>query len=471
MIGGRRNRIRTYTDIWPGFVDALASLLMVVIFLLMVFVLAQYFLSEALSGRDEQLSRLNRELAELSDMLAIERQSNAELRETVGQLSQELQVVTASRDQLNDQLSTMTSQFEIATSTVDSLKAELEEAQRLVETDRERIKLQLGEIASLRDQIAALTKARDALESDVAKLRETAARTEAAEAESARLQGELEQALAALRTRDEEAESDEATIEEQLAEIQRLSQSVEALRAARERLEAELEKERTALAEANRQLAGERELTRASRVEVERLTETVAALRQELAQLSAALDLAESANEAKDAQILDLGRRLNRALADKVEELARYRSEFFGRLREVLGDRQDIRIVGDRFVFQSEVLFDSGSAEFAAAGQEQIGELAETLKQIAEEIPDDIDWVLRVDGHTDVRPIRSGQFRSNWELSTARAIAVVRVLIDNGVPPERLVAAGFGEFHPIEPGDSLEAYRRNRRIEFKLTER
>lgn len=471
MIGARRNRIRAYTDIWPGFVDGLASLLMVVIFLLMVFVLAQYFLSEALSGRDEQLSRLNRELAELSDMLAIERQSNAELRDTVGQLSQELQVITASRDQLSDQLSTMTSQFEIATATVESLKAELEEAERLVQADKERIELQLGEIASLRDQIAALTRARDALESDLAQLREAAERTETAEAESERMRSELEQALATLQEKTAEAETDQAKIEEQLAEIQRLSQSIEALRTARERLEAELEEERAALQDVNRRLASEQELSQASKEEVERLTSVVTALRQELAQLSAALEVAESANESKDAQILDLGRRLNRALANKVEELARYRSEFFGRLREVLGDRQDIRIVGDRFVFQSEVLFDSGSAQFAAAGRGQIQEIAETLKQVADEIPDDIDWVLRVDGHTDVRPISSAQYRSNWELSTARAIAVVRLLIDEGIPPERLVAAGFGQFHPIEPGDSLEAYRRNRRIEFKLTER
>jgi chemotaxis protein MotB len=170
-------------------------------------------------------------------------------------------------------------------------------------------------------------------------------------------------------------------------------------------------------------------------------------------------------------QIADLGKRLNAALASKVEELARYRSEFFGRLREVLGDRPDIRVVGDRFVFQSEVLFALGSADLSDNAKKQLLPVAQALKDISSKIPPDINWVLRVDGHTDKRPITTAQFPSNWELSTARAISVVRFFMDQGIPANRLVAAGFGEYQPIDTRDSEDAYRRNRRIELKLTER
>ncbi len=170
-------------------------------------------------------------------------------------------------------------------------------------------------------------------------------------------------------------------------------------------------------------------------------------------------------------QIADLGKRLNAALASKVQELASYRSEFFGRLREILGDRPDIRIVGDRFVFQSEVLFTPGNADLGPDARHELDLLAGALRAIAPKIPAEIPWVLRVDGHTDKRPISTAQFPSNWELSTARATAVVKYLIEQGLSADHLAAAGFGEFQPIDAGSSDEAYRKNRRIEFKLTER
>jgi chemotaxis protein MotB len=194
-------------------------------------------------------------------------------------------------------------------------------------------------------------------------------------------------------------------------------------------------------------------------------------MRQQLAQLAQALDASEQKSKDQQVQIVDLGSKLNAALASKVEELARYRSEFFGRLREALGDRQDIRIVGDRFVFQSEVLFDSGSAEIGQAGRDQLDKLATTLILIMNEIPTDINWVLRVDGHTDKRPITNGLYPSNWELSTARAIAVVKYLASRGIPENRMAAAGFAEFSPLDPADTDEAYTKNRRIEFKLDQR
>jgi chemotaxis protein MotB len=194
-------------------------------------------------------------------------------------------------------------------------------------------------------------------------------------------------------------------------------------------------------------------------------------MRQQLAEISKALDLSEQKSKEQNVQITELGKRLNAALASKVAELARYRSEFFGRLRDVLGNRQDIQIVGDRFVFQSEVLFDSGSADVTPAGQQQLDVLATTLILISQEIPPEIHWVLRVDGFTDKRPISTPRFPSNWELSTSRAIAVVKYLISRGIPAEHLAAAGFAEFNPLDPANTEEAYKKNRRIEMKFDQR
>jgi chemotaxis protein MotB len=204
---------------------------------------------------------------------------------------------------------------------------------------------------------------------------------------------------------------------------------------------------------------------------VELLNQQIAAMRRQLEQLNALLTDAETRNRSSEAQIADLGRRLNSALAQRVQELSRYRSEFFGRLRQILAQRSDILVVGDRFVFQSEVLFPKGNALLSPLGEEEMLKLAEAIKQLEKEIPQDIAWVLRVDGHTDIDPIQSAEFKSNWELSSGRAIAVVKYLIGQGVSPKHLVAAGFGEFQPLDPGTSEDAKSQNRRIELKLTER
>jgi chemotaxis protein MotB len=208
-----------------------------------------------------------------------------------------------------------------------------------------------------------------------------------------------------------------------------------------------------------------------AQAEVEMLNDQIASLRQQLARIEEALKIEETKTKDQNVQIADLGKRLNLALAGKVEELARYRSEFFGRLREVLGNRPDIRIVGDRFVFQSEVLFPSGSADLTPQGLAQISQLSKTLLEIAKTIPSNINWLLRVDGHTDRVPISTAQFPSNWELSTARATSVVKQLIADGIPPDRLAAAGFGEYQPLDPANTPEAFARNRRIELKLDQR
>ena len=431
---------RRAINIWPGFVDALASLLLVVIFVLMVFMIAQYFLSAALTGRDEALVRLQREINGLAELLSLERAANAELRIDVSQLSSELQSSLTARDSLTNQLAALTESRDTLQASLDEAQAkqaqasqELEDAYKVIEADKDKIEAQLA-------QLAILQKLRD----------EFSERIKAFETDKAKVTKELEDAYKVI-------EADKAKIQAQL-------QDLAVLQSLRDELLAKL-----AAAEGARD--EQENLTDEAQAQVLLLNRQVVALREQLARISDLLADAEAKNKADDVQIADLGRRLNVALANKVQELARYRSEFFGRLREVLGDRQDIRIVGDRFVFQSEVLFASGSAELGAPGQRQMAQLAQTFKQIAGKIPKDLPWILRVDGHTDIAPIHTTEFPSNWELSTARAVSVVQFLIAQGIPADRLAATGFGEFQPLEQDRSDEAFRRNRRIELKLTER
>ncbi len=224
------------------------------------------------------------------------------------------------------------------------------------------------------------------------------------------------------------------------------------------------------VSELSGELASEKDLSTKAQVEVETLNQQIAALRQQLVALNSALDVATKKETQSEQRITELGQRLNVALAQHVQELSSYRSDFFGKLREVLGNRPDFRIEGDRFVLQSEIFFDTGKADLKPEGRDELDKVASAVVGLEGQIPRDIPWVLRVDGHTDVRPI-VGQFKSNWDLSAARAISVVQYLIVKGAKPSRLVAAGFGEFQPIDPGTTEDAYRRNRRIEFKLTER
>ena len=449
-----RSGSRRSINIWPGFVDGLATLLLVVIFVLMVFMVAQFFLSAALSGRDEALERLNREVNELAELLALERAANADLRINVAQLSSELQSSLRERESLSEQISLLIQERERA-------EQELSEAQ----ADR----------TSLAAQIAALIEERDTLERLL----------QEAEAATTQNREELEAAFASL-------EADREKIEAQLAELAILKSLRDELTAQLNEMDAALRSQEDAAEALQRRLAeaeaeaGEQarlaalaqderteqiRLTEEAQSKVDLLNRQIAALRQQLARLAVALEAAEAQNEEQDVQIADLGRRLNIALATKVQELARYRSEFFGRLREVLGTRPDIRVVGDRFVFQSELLFGTGEAQLGGEGKQQLEQLADALQEITAEIPDDIDWILRVDGHTDRRPIFTAAFPSNWDLSTARAVSVVNFLIDQGIPPQRLAATGFGEFQPLDEGNDEIAYRRNRRIEFKFTQK
>ncbi len=336
-------RRETRADYWPGFVDAMATLLLVIIFLLSLFMLAQFFLSQELTGRESALQRLNAQIAELSELLALERAGNTEQADEVASMNASLEALMAQRDNLQGVLAG--------------------EADASGEQD--------AQVAALRDQLRS------------------------------------EQQIGA-----------------------------DAL----------------------------------SRVAI--LNEQLRALRRQMAALEEALNASEARDQESQTRLADLGRRLNLALAQRVQILNRFRSDFFGRLRDILAARSGVEVVGDRFVFQSEVLFPTGSDALNVEGQEELAKLATELIALESEIPSDIDWVLRVDGHTDARPLSgAGRFRSNWELSAARAISVVQYLIGQGVLPQRLVAAGFGEFRPILDEASDEAFARNRRIELKLTER
>ena len=449
-----RIRQQSRADIWPGFVDALAALLIIVIFLLMVFTLAQYFLSEILTGRDRALDRLNRQVAQLTEMLSLERAEKAELETSLSRLNLQLGTLTAERDRLSGQLAELLPERDMLAREVAALKdasarsaAELEDAYKTIGADREKIELQLRSIASLERDIAALREVRDALEKRVAALDDS-------------LRQSTEE-VGALRDRSKELVAELASSEERTRLAQR---EIDARDVRLRDLGA-----RADLAE--EALSAEQTVSRRAREQVRLLNLQIAALRQQLARIEVALEASEREAEEKGIQIVNLSQRLNAALASKVQELASFRSEFFGRLRQALGNRSDVRIVGDRFVFQSEVLFPSGQATLQPGGRVQIDKLAATIREISVKIPDDIDWVLRVDGHTDRIPIATPAYPSNWELSTGRAVAVVKYLIERGVPAKRLAATGFGEFQPIDRGSTIEAFKRNRRIEFKLTQR
>ncbi|MCH8213413.1 MAG: peptidoglycan -binding protein [Proteobacteria bacterium] len=397
-MAARARRAQRSTNIWPGFVDALATLLMVIMFLVMVFVLAQFFLNEALSGRDAALQKLEIQVSELAELLGLERTQSSDLRLNVAQLSEELQASVALRDDLSATIEALTLRAETAEQKTERLDKALEEAFATIEADKDKIQLQVRELAAL-------------------------------------------------------------------------TQSVAALRALKEELETKIVEMAGKLGESEAAMIAERDISESARARLALLNRQMAALREQLAQLSAVLEASEVLSKKQKVQIANLGKRLNAALATKVQELSRYRSEFFGRLREVLGRQPGVRIVGDRFVFQSEVLFASGSAELGEAGKEQLGRLADTLREISTKIPKDIDWILRIDGHTDKVPINTAQFPSNWELSSARAISVVKFLKSREIPAKRLVAAGFGEHQPLDDRDDEIGYRRNRRIELKLTQR
>jgi chemotaxis protein MotB len=413
-------------DAWPGYVDALSTLLMVIIFVLLVFVLAQAFLTVTLSGRSHQLDSANQRLAELADALSLEQVKSTNLQTSVAQLSQQLTARSAERDRLASQLSDAKLSVQAATTANTRLQSQLADTTAQANAARAQLEQMKKQIAEL-DKTVAINK--DTLQARLSEL--------------ATLQNQA-QALAALRDELEKQAQDAAA--RAMTEQQR-RQAVQV------------------------QLADEKKLGDSARAQIALLNQEIDQLKGQLSSIAASLQLQQKEDKEKDVQIANLGQKLNVALAARVEELQQYRSEFFGKLRLLLANRSGITIVGDRFVFQSEVLFPVGSAELTQAGIAQMTALAVTIKDIAAEIPPDVKWVLRVDGHTDPQPVKGGQFGSNWELSAGRAITVVKLLIADGVPADHLAATAFGEYQPFGPGDTPDAYAKDRRIELRLTDR
>ncbi|WP_423415183.1 peptidoglycan -binding protein [Hyphomicrobium sp. B1] len=342
MARGRSRRSGEYGEFWPAYVDVLSTLLLVVTLLMSIFMIAQYFSAQEVTGKDSALQRLTAQISELTSMLSLEKGKSQSAQDELAALQ----------------------------ATLSSLKAENEKLTGAGLGADERAKSAEGQIAGL---TAALDK--------------------------------------------------------------------------------------------------QKNLSNEALSKVDLLNQQLVALRRQIAALNDALEASEKKGAESDKTIKDLGARLNTALAQQVQELKRYRSDFFGRLRTLLKDRKDIRVVGDRFVFESEVLFPSGSATLTPEGMAAMDQIAEAIVELQKEIPPDIDWALQINGHTDARPISNSQFASNWELSTARAASVVKYLVSRGVPADRLVAAGYAEFQPVDSGHTEEAYQKNRRIELKLTNR
>jgi len=480
-------------DAWPGYVDALSTLLMVIIFVLLVFVLAQGFLSVALSSREQAMEQLNRRVAELADLLSLEATQGEQLRQQLGRLGADLQSTAAARDAATQSLTLLREERERLANERDGLRGERERLGARVADLELAARGAMDRAAALEGQLGEARARAETAGSDAARLQrdlrgsqaELAEARQRAEARISDLErerrtafGELAAAQAALEAMrreaaalDQQVRVERATVAQRLSDMARLSEQIRALTALRDELERRAAQEQRGRERAEVE-AGERaRLAESAAAQIALLTRQTDALRAELARLSRALDLAEAEGRDRNAQIALLGQRLNAALAARVEELQRYRSDFFGRLRDVLGDRPEVRIAGDRFVFQGEVLFAPASAELSEAGRRQLRDLALVLAEVTPLIPADVAWVLRVDGHADRNPIRSSRFASNWELAAARAIAVAQMLISEGLPANRVAAASFGDAQPIDLGDTPQAFARNRRIELRLTDR
>ena len=427
-------------EAWPGYVDALSTLLMVVMFVLLVFVLAQAMEAVVLAKRSDQLGTANQTLMQE--------------RERIAALSQNLSEGDAARAALLAQLRDLNQQTANTMAERDKLAALLKQVELAAAAAATMNKTLTGQVTEQKQKADAATAANQQLTTDLA-------------AAQARLK-EMQAQIAAL---DKTVKADKDTIDAKLSDLARLAEQTRALTALRDDLQQQVKTAAAAtLTEQQKRqavealLADESKLADSSRAKIAMLT-------QQVEQLQRQLSVVEQQRSDEQARATSLTQQLNLALAAQVEELRRYRSDFFGKLRAVLADRPGIQIVGDRFVFQSEVLFGISSAELTPAGVAQMSELAATFRQIIDKIPPDVNWVLRVDGHTDATPIHSARFASNWELSAARAISVVKFLITQGIPASHLAATGFGENQPVDPGNTPEAFAKNRRIEIRLTDR
>ncbi|RZW25012.1 MAG: OmpA family protein [Desulfobulbaceae bacterium] len=413
-------------SIWPGYVDVLSALIMIVIFVLLIFTLSQFILSNILTDQSSELQDLYSQIAEFTELLGLEEEKNEEMTTQIAALSTEIDILTSEKTKLE--------------SDVDYLN------EKRVE-DFQEIEFQLKTIASLQQDINALRDLRQRLENEISTVANSLQREQKL---TAYLRDRSKVLEARLTSEQERTVLAQKTIEQRDIRIEALS---------------------ALIGEQQQALDSEKRLTADARAEVALLTQKISQLQAQLGEIAEALRLSEIDRQQQKEEISDLGRRLNIELARRVNDLERYRSEFFGQLREILGNNPFIQIEGDRFLLQAELLFPSGSADLSDNGKLELDGLADVLNEIIPAIPDGLQWILRVDGHTDKVPINSASYPSNWELSTARAVSVVRYLASRGIPEARMAAAGFSKFHPIDTAESNEAYRKNRRIEIKLTAR
>ncbi|MCV2874261.1 peptidoglycan -binding protein [Defluviimonas sp. WL0050] len=531
---------RFSANIWPGFVDAMTALLMVLMFVLTIFMIVQFTLRETIDNQDDELADLAQQVAGLADALGLERDRSTALEGEVAGLTADLDTSRAEADRQSALIATLTRQ-------VEERDSQLSEASARITSFEAQVATLLSERDTARGEAEVLTAERDALSSerdtlvserDALNLAIAKARSEIdAQAEAARLAAARREALDAL-VADLKAQGEEAAEKLSDAEAARLTEAAAAA-ALREKLQgaedeltamtlaleqqrrraeetltllaaanarageelSEAERQKVLLDTANEELAKEKAASAEAARKVALLNEQIVALRGQLGALQDLMDASDARDAEAKVQIEALGTRLNSALAqvaaeqkrraeleeaerirleaeaaalkEETKELAQYRSEFFARLSKVLEGREGVRVVGDRFVFSSEVLFEPASADLAPEGRSQIAGVVATLQDVAAEIPPEVDWIIRVDGHTDNVPLAgTGRYSDNWELSQGRALSVVRFMQDElGFPPNRLAATGFGEYHPVAVGDSPEALAQNRRIELKLTER
>ncbi len=450
---GNRGRPSDFT--WPGFVDALASLLMVFVFVLMVFVIIQANLSFRISGQDSRITALQNELLELGSLLNMERETNLQLSSELSNTQLKVTSLEGDNEQLLSQLASLQTELsdredEIIAQQADisALSSQIFELEDNLESARSLADERSDEIEALIVRLTASAEAfaeqSDAFNNQAIKLQQ-----------SITLAKDREERISILDSKIENLNAKNTLTQEELSEKQRLLLIAE-----------------QALLKKAEELKSANNASNEAKAEIDKLLASTTALRLEIQKLSNLLADKERQSINDKIAIADLGKKLNSALATRVQDLQKFRSEFFGQLREVLKNRSEVRVVGDRFIFQSEVLFATGQANISDTGKEQLAEIASALREIEEVIPKDIPWVLQIEGHTDSDPIADNPFfRDNWDLSTERALSVVRFLRSEGIPANRLAAAGYGEFQPIDTQNSEAAKQRNRRIELKLTQR
>lgn len=533
-------RQRDSSMMWPGFVDAVTTLLMVLMFVLTIFTVMQSVLRDTITNQTSELDSLTAQVAGLADALGLERQKVGDLQAEVGTLTGSLADARAKGEEQSALIATLTGQIsakesELAQAQGRIASFEAQVASLLTERDKargqateltakvtdleavgarlitEKEALQLA-LAKARGEIDAGVEAarlaaakREALEALIADLQTSgaatkadlqAAQTKISDAEAARLVDAA--ALAALQDKLKSSDAELTAMTLALDEQRKRAEETLTLLAAAKTDAAknatDADQKAAVLAVAQQALTTEEAKSLEAMRKVEVLNQQIAALRSQLGELQSMLDVSAAKDTAANVQIEALGTQLNAALAQVAGEqkkraemeaaerkrleaenadLAKFRSEFFGQLSQLLAGREGVRVVGDRFVFSSEVLFNPGSADLAPEGQAQIAAVVGILNEVVGDIPPGIDWIIRVDGHTDNVPLSgTGEFKDNWQLSQARALSVVRYMQDQlGFPPARLAATGFGEFQPVAAGDSPAALAQNRRIELKLTER